>query len=176
MSQDQWILLLFKIVLCADVVATAGFVAVYWRLTRGGMWRNQIGRTIAVKDILLVLCLLPSIMSLFFHFSRLTSHVAAWIDVALFGLIAPVMCWRIIVWARIHREKRNDPPSQTIELEHSAPAMRQHPGAGRTCMRGPTWMTLPLSAGCPFPDMRVITTPPITGAYGACREASAQVS
>ena len=102
MSQDSWILLLFKIVLIADVVAIAGFVVQYWRLAP--WWRNPIGRTIVTKDILLGCCLIPSIMSLFFHFSRLTSHVAAWIDVALFGLIAPVMIWRVIVWERIHKE------------------------------------------------------------------------
>lgn len=107
MSQDELILLLFKIVLVADVVAIAAFVAYYWRVTRGDMWRNEIGRTIAVKDILLALCLVPSVLSLFFHFSRLTSHVAAWIDVALFGLIAPVTAWRIVVWQRVHRKKKD---------------------------------------------------------------------
>lgn len=121
MNEDQWIVLLFKVVLITDVIAVIAFVVQYWRLAP--WWRNQIGRTIVVKDILLAACLIPSIMSLFFKFSRLTSHVAAWIDLALFGLIAPVMCWRIIVWQRIHRDKRNDPPSQAIELEHSAPAV-----------------------------------------------------
>ena len=103
MSQDELILLLFKIVLIADVISVAGFVALYWKLSQGAMWRNEIGRTIAVKDILLIACLLPSILSLFAHFNRLTSHIAAWVDVVLFGALTPVMLWRIAVWRRIHK-------------------------------------------------------------------------
>lgn len=110
MNQDEWLLLLFKIILVADVLAIALFVAQYWWLTRGAMWHNEIGRTIVVKDILLILCLLPSIMSLFFTFNRLTSHIAAWVDVALFGLLAPVMLWRVRVWQRIHNTKK--PPGE----------------------------------------------------------------
>lgn len=101
MSQDQWIILLFKIVLLADLAALAAFIGLYtaW----APWWRNPIGRTIVVKDVLLALALLPSVLSLFFHFSRLTSHVAAWCDVATFGLIGPVMVWRCAVWRKIVR-------------------------------------------------------------------------
>ena len=111
MSQDDALIWLFKIVLIADVVSVAWFIALYWRLSRGAMWRNEIGRTIAVKDILLILALIPSILSLFFKFSRLTSHVAAWFDVAVFGLIAVAMCWRSRVWRSIHNRKAEDQES-----------------------------------------------------------------
>jgi hypothetical protein len=102
-NQDHLILLLFKIVLVADVVSIAAFIAQYWRLAP--WYKNPIGRTIVIKDILLIVCLLPSVLSLFWHFSRLTSHIAAWVDVASFGLIAPVMAWRILVWQSIHKNK-----------------------------------------------------------------------
>jgi len=104
MSQDQWIILLFKIVLVADLVCLAGFVAVYTRLAP--WWRNPIGRTLVIKDLLLAAALTPSILSIFVHFNRLTSHIAAWADVITFGAIAPVMIWRIAVWVKIHRAKR----------------------------------------------------------------------
>ena len=51
MSQDQWLILLFKIVLIADMTAIAAFLGIYTKLAK--WWRNPIGRTIAVKDILL---------------------------------------------------------------------------------------------------------------------------
>ena len=46
------------------------------------------GRTIVIKDFLLLVALIPSVLSLFVELNRLTSHVAAWLDVAAFGRIA----------------------------------------------------------------------------------------
>lgn len=106
MSQDALIVLLFKIVLISGAVSVALFVAEYTWRTRGRCWRNDIGRTLVVKDILLILCLLPSILSLFWDFNRLNSHISAWVDIVLFGLLTPVMCWRVFVFERIHRQKR----------------------------------------------------------------------
>lgn len=103
MTQDDLLLLLFKVILIADLVAIAAFIADYSRLAR--WYSNPIGRTLVIKDILLILLLTPSLMSLFFHFSRLTSHIAAWIDVALFALLVPVMLWRVAVWVRVHNDK-----------------------------------------------------------------------
>lgn len=104
MSQDALIILALRIVLIADVVSIAAFVVVYWRLAP--WYRNAIGRTIVIKDLLLILILIPSIMSLFFSFNRLTSHIAAWVDIGLFALLAPVMLWRCAVWMHIYRQKR----------------------------------------------------------------------
>ena len=105
MNQDQAILLLFKIVLVSGAVSVALFVAEYTWRTRGGCFRNDIGRTLVWKDLLLIACLLPSILSLFLHFNRLTSHIAAWVDVGLFGLLTPAMLWRIAVFERVHKQK-----------------------------------------------------------------------
>ena len=106
MSQDQWILLLLKIVLICGVASVALFVAEYTWRTKGAAWKNAIGRTLLWKDVLLIACLLPSILSLFFSFSRITSHIAAWVDVVLFGLLTPVMLWRVAVFERIHRKDK----------------------------------------------------------------------
>lgn len=106
MNQDQLIILLFKVTLLADVLAVAAFIAVYWRLAP--WYKNPIGRTIVIEGILLILMLTPSLLSLFLHFNRLTSHIAAWVDIGLFALLAPVMLWRCAVWIRIHRAKRGD--------------------------------------------------------------------
>jgi hypothetical protein len=54
----------------------------------------------------------PTVLSLFFQFSRLTSHVAAWIDVVLFGTLTPVMLWRTLVWQRVHRSRNGTPGQQ----------------------------------------------------------------
>ena len=113
MTQDQWIILLLRIVLIADVVAIAAFIAIYWRLAP--WYKNPIGRTIVIKDILLLLVLIPSVLSLFFSFNRLTSHVAAWLDIAMLALLAPTMVWRCAVWLKIHREKREKVPGEGAE-------------------------------------------------------------
>lgn len=101
MSQDQAILLGFKVTEVASLVTIIAFVAYYTWLAP--WWRNPIGRTIVVKDLALILVLLPSALSIFFHFNRLTSYVAAWFDVASFALVPVIMCWRIVVWRRLDR-------------------------------------------------------------------------
>lgn len=101
MTQEQLIILFLRIVLISGVVSILLFVAQYTRLAP--WWRQPVGRTIVVKDLLLVLLFIPTILSLFFSLNRLTSHLAAWLDVALIGLVTPVMVWRTWVWEKIHR-------------------------------------------------------------------------
>jgi hypothetical protein len=101
MSQDAAILLAFKVVEVASVVTIAAFVACYSRWAK--WWQNAIGRTIVIKDIALILVLIPSLLSIFLKFNRLTSHIAAWFDVGSFALVPVIMCWRIAVWHRIHK-------------------------------------------------------------------------
>lgn len=108
MTQDQLIIDLFKADLIADVIGVVLFVVVYAMLAP--WWRNPIGRTLVMMDILIGLGLLPSVMSLFFHFNRQASLIAAWFDVADFAAIAIVLFLRIPLWIRLHREK------ETIEM------------------------------------------------------------
>lgn len=111
MSQDQVIILLFKIGAIAGFVSIIAWVAVYTRLAR--WWRSPIGRTLVAKSLLLAGLLVPTIMSLFFHFNRLTSYVAGWIDVALVCAIAPVMAWRTIVWLKVSKERLESPEDKS---------------------------------------------------------------
>ena len=114
MSQDQVLLLLFKIVLILDEAAVLLFVADYTRLTKGRAWRrdNPIGRSILIKDALLALAFLPSLLSLFLNFNRLTSRIALWMDVVLFAGIAVAMVWRVVVFERVHRDKKAAAPAE----------------------------------------------------------------
>ena len=101
MTQDQAIILGFKVTEVASLVTIAAFVAYYTRLVP--WWKNPIGRTIVAKDLALILVLMPSALSIFFHFNRLTSYVAAWFDIAAFALVPVIMVWRIIAWHRLDR-------------------------------------------------------------------------
>ncbi len=103
MSQDQAILLAFKVVEVASVVTIATFVACYTWWTKGKCWRNPIGQTIVAKDVALILVLIPSLLSIFLSFNRLTSHIAAWFDVASFAAVPVIMVWRVIAWRKIHQ-------------------------------------------------------------------------
>ena len=102
MTQDQVIDLAFKVVEVASLVTIVAFVAYYTRVA--AWWSNPIGRTIVIKDVALVLVLVPSILSIFVDFNRLTSHIAAWFDVGSFALVPLIMCWRIVVFRKIHRD------------------------------------------------------------------------
>ncbi len=104
MSQDQWIILMGKIACIAGFLSLVGWVAVYTRLAK--WWKNPIGRTLVVKTLLIAGLLVPTTLSLFFHFNRHSSLVAAWVDVVLIGAIAPVMIWRTIVWIKVSRMRK----------------------------------------------------------------------
>lgn len=103
MTQDALIVLFLKIGLIAGAVSLFAWVAVYTWLTRGGAWRNPIGQTLIAKTLLIAGLFVPQILSLFFQLNRLDSHIAAWTDVTLIGLVTPVMTWRSLVWVRLSR-------------------------------------------------------------------------
>jgi len=104
MSQSDWIVLALKIVCISGFVSLTGWLAQYHVYTKGGWRRNVIGRTLVAKTALIACLLVPTTLSLFFQFNRLTSYVAGWVDVALIGLITPVMFWRAAVWRHVHKQ------------------------------------------------------------------------
>lgn len=111
MTQDQLILLVSKGVLLADLTSIIVFIATYTKLAP--WWSSQIGRTIVIKDILLVLILIPSILSLFFSFNRFTSHIAAWINIVLLAALVPIMLWRTQVWVKLKNQGDTDADSDS---------------------------------------------------------------
>lgn len=106
MTQTQLVVLALKVVLIGGVLSCATWIAVYTKMAP--WWRNPIGRTLVIKTSLIMLLFVPSILSLFFHFTRVTSWVAAWLDVAVIGAITPVMIWRTFVWRKVVAAKRED--------------------------------------------------------------------
>lgn len=112
MTQEPVITWCFKGVEIASVVTIAAFITCYSRWAK--WYQNPIGRTIVFKDIALILVLIPSILSIFFRFNRLTSNIAAWYDIGSFALVPVIMVWRIGVFYRIHKNgsgRTERPPS-----------------------------------------------------------------
>lgn len=101
MTQEQLIITCFKVDLIADLVAVLLFTVIYSALAP--WWRNPIGRTLVMMDILIGLAVLPTVLSLFWRFNRLTSLLAAWADVGIFAAIALVILIRIPLWIRLHK-------------------------------------------------------------------------
>ena len=99
MTQEQAIILCLKIGLIAGFASIAVWTAVYSRLAQ--WWRHAIGRTLVIEAVLIAGLFVPQILSLFFNLNRLDSRIAAWSDVALIGLVTPVMLWRTIVFLRM---------------------------------------------------------------------------
>jgi hypothetical protein len=100
-NQDQFILLAFKVAEVASVVTILVFTACYSRWA--AWWSNPIGRTLVYEGLAIVLVLIPSLLSIFINFNRLTSHIAAWYDVASFGAVPVIMVWRTFVFWKIHK-------------------------------------------------------------------------
>lgn len=121
MTQDDAIILAFKAAEVSGLVTITFFIICYSTWAR--WWSNQIGRTIVVKDLLLIVVFIPSVLSLFLDFNRLTSHIAAWTDIAMIGLISPVMIWRTVVFWRIHKAGRGrlDVPLKPSDEEGEEP-------------------------------------------------------
>lgn len=101
MTQQQWIILVFKVALIAGFASLVGWVALYTKLAR--WWRTPLGWTLVTKTMLIAAMFVPSILSLFFRLNRLDSYIAGWVDAGLIGLVTPVMVWRSVVWVRLHR-------------------------------------------------------------------------
>ncbi len=106
MTQEQVIVLCLRTGLITGLAALVAWVAVYTYLTRGAAWKDPIGQTLIAKTLLIAGLFVPSILSLFFHMSRFGSHIVAWIDVTLIGLVTPVMIWRSIVFVHESRKGR----------------------------------------------------------------------
>lgn len=104
MTQDSLIILFLKIVLISGFCSLVTWVAVYTKLAP--WWRNPVGRTLVTKTLLLAALFIPSSLNLFLHLSRRDSRLVGWIDVALIGLVTPVMLWRVAVWIRLDRAGR----------------------------------------------------------------------
>jgi len=109
MTQDQLIILLYKIVLLTNIASILAFIAIYTKLAP--WWENVIGRSIVFLDVLLGMAFIPSTISLFWSFNRLTSYIAAWVDIGIFILIAGGMVWRSIRWIQIHKDSRKEESS-----------------------------------------------------------------
>lgn len=101
MTQEQWIVLALKVALISGFVSLIGWIALYSALA--AWWSNPIGRTLVAKTALIAGLFVPSILALFFHLGKGDSYLAGWVDVALIGLVTPVMLWRSAVWWRLHR-------------------------------------------------------------------------
>lgn len=99
MTQTQLIVLLLKIGLIAGLASIGLWTAAYSRLA--DWWSNPVGRTLVVEALLVAGLFVPQILSLFFNLNRLDSYIAAWADVALVGLVSPIMWWRTIVFLRM---------------------------------------------------------------------------
>ena len=101
-------------------------------------WRNSMGRTLLVKTCLLAALLALSAVSVWFHLTRSNSLVIAWISVVLLGAIGPVMLWRMLVFRRIIRFRRDCPnghpvpPAALFCPDCGAPAGRTLPGGTAT--------------------------------------------
>ena len=100
MSQDDLLILGFKVTLVAGEIAALLWVGVYTYLAR--WWSNPIGATVTRFAIYIAALYVPSILSLFFHLSRLTSLVAGWFDVAIFAVVAVELLRRVPLWIRLH--------------------------------------------------------------------------
>jgi hypothetical protein len=100
-TQASWLVLALKIALVSGFASLAGWIVLYTILAP--WWRNPVGRTLVAKTTLIALLFIPTTLSLFFNLSRLDSYIAGWTDMALIGLVTPVMIWRSLVWVKLHR-------------------------------------------------------------------------
>ena len=101
MSQASWLTLILKVALISGFVSLIAWIVLYSFLA--AWWRHPIGRTLVAKTALIAALLIPSILSLFFHLSRMDSYVVGWADAGLIVLVSPVMWWRSVVWVKLHR-------------------------------------------------------------------------
>jgi hypothetical protein len=103
-TQDQALILAFRVALISGFVSLAAWIVLYSVLAK--WWANPIGRTLVRLAALTALLYVPTILSLFFELNRLDSRLVGWIDAGLIALVTPEMLWRCVVWWRLHRAGR----------------------------------------------------------------------
>jgi len=128
MTQQQWLILAFRAVTISGFVSLVTWIVVYTKLAP--WWRNPVGRTLVAKTTLIAALLVPTALSLFLNLNRLDSIVIGWVDVALLGLVTPVMAWRTAVWIKLHRADQlpSDRDRRIAELEAENKRLRELPG------------------------------------------------
>ncbi len=79
-------------------------------------WKDPVGRTFVYKDVALFLALAPLVVNTFFHFTLLELKWLQWFDVSAIALIPVILGWRMIVWHRINKGRRNEHVQEWIRL------------------------------------------------------------
>jgi hypothetical protein len=101
-------ILALKIALIVAVSGPLVFAADYTRLTRGACWRDPIGQTIVIKDLLLAGSLAPLLLAAFFHLSALGSEIGAWVLIGFLFLAGIAVYWRTAVFEHVNRRRKED--------------------------------------------------------------------
>lgn len=103
-----------RIVIAEDLAAIIAFIVQYSVLAK--WWRNPIGATIVVKDLLIVVVLAANAIEVFAP----PSLALEWVVVLITGLIGPVMVWRMAVFASYHRSRpATDPAIAALQRENA---------------------------------------------------------
>ena len=92
--------LCFKIAAVSGLFAVALFTGVYTWLVP--WWRNPVGWTVVVLDLLAGTADVIWILALFFRLGPDTGRLVLWAYIALTGGNAAVVLHRTRVWARLH--------------------------------------------------------------------------
>lgn len=105
---DELLTSAFQVCLVSGLVAILAWVIQYSEYEDWKNWRNQLGRTHLYFAALIAGLFVPTILSLFFHLNRLDSAIAGWVDVFLIFLVTPVFVSRIVLYARMHRVRKQE--------------------------------------------------------------------
>lgn len=99
-----YMVLLFKIGSIAALTGIGQWIAVYSRLEPWWARKNVIGHSLVRFAVYGMVTPALFIINLFFHTSRNTSQVLAWIEIVLLLVIIPLdMARRSQVWIRVSR-------------------------------------------------------------------------
>jgi hypothetical protein len=101
MTQDQLVILCFKVALISGFCSLAVWISLYTALAK--WWRNPIGRSLVRLAALTAGLYVPTTLSLFFNLNRFDSRMVGWVDVVMIALVTPEMLWRSVVWWRLHK-------------------------------------------------------------------------
>lgn len=90
------------------IVASGGVlnIADYHRLTRGGMWKDPIGRALVLSTIFAIGESVPFLLAAFFRFSTLGNQIGSYAFIGFLCLGGLAMYWRTYVFEREARGKK----------------------------------------------------------------------
>lgn len=85
------------------IIGVLTFIVDYTRMTKWAAWKDEVGFTIIIAEIFVIVELIPLLIGEFFDLDRLGQEIETWFIVGGISLTGVAMLWRTFVFEKVYR-------------------------------------------------------------------------